>query len=156
MRQEQERRLNEEDEDEHDHEQGVYDYSYTTQPPTTIRSFLDQTSLTRTAFLKEISKTLPNQSNGKSLTAGPPKFTMLKSGVREGNQNLVYYTAYICFEKLRIHDGSPERNSGGTWGMLGYDGFDRNRKPRYICLVGRDLCPDEFGEVYSVPACEWV
>ncbi|KAL4903645.1 hypothetical protein BDW74DRAFT_155897 [Aspergillus multicolor] len=115
-----------------------------------ISAFLDQTGMETPDFLKEISKTLPNQYIGKTLTRGTLSNFMGKSGVLAGNQSLVFYAAYV-FEKTRVRDGKPKtklrEEMENVWGSAGFDRQMRGSEQYYV-KKGKELYRDEFGKVY--------
>ncbi|KAI9370817.1 hypothetical protein BJX61DRAFT_67558 [Aspergillus egyptiacus] len=116
-----------------------------------IRAFLRKSGMTRTAFCREISKTLPDR-DGKSLQTSPLNSFLAKSGPAAGNQSLIFYAAYVFFEKLRIRDGKPKTefrlDMEDVWPL----GFDRNVSSNqvYFTRVGKELYTDEYGRVRSM------
>ncbi|RDW90804.1 uncharacterized protein DSM5745_02579 [Aspergillus mulundensis] len=118
-----------------------------------IQTFLDHTSCKKAAFLREISKCLPNQNNGKPMTTGPLTSFMAKSGSTDGNQSSVFYAAYVFFEKLRVRDGKRKtafrKDMEDVWG---YEGFDRktSKSQVFIVRVGKELYRDEYGKIFSM------
>ncbi|KAL2809096.1 hypothetical protein BJX63DRAFT_406864 [Aspergillus granulosus] len=119
-----------------------------------IRACLRESGMTKTAFCKEISKTPMPGRSGDSKTAPLQTSTltsfMSKKGVKDGNQSLIFYAAYVFFEKLRIRDGKPKtefrEEMEEVWGP---DGFDRVTGPNqtYIIRAGTTLYIDEYGRV---------
>ncbi|KAL4861413.1 hypothetical protein BDV12DRAFT_191096 [Aspergillus spectabilis] len=114
-----------------------------------IRAFLRDSGMTKSAFCREISKTLPNRNT--PLQTGPLTTFLSKSGPKDGNQSLTFYAAYVFFEKLRIRDGKPETEFRLEMEEIWPDGFDRvtPAHQKYITSVGKTLYTDEYGRVRS-------
>ncbi|KAL4785514.1 hypothetical protein BJX76DRAFT_324447 [Aspergillus varians] len=121
-----------------------------------IRALLrSDPSMTRAAFCREISKTFPERAGDKSkaLQGSTLASFLSKSGRREGRTSLIFYAAYVFFEKLRIRDGKPKtelrEEMEDVWGLEG--GFDirSSTSQGYICSVKGYIYCDEYGRVRS-------
>ncbi|KAL2839412.1 hypothetical protein BJY01DRAFT_28361 [Aspergillus pseudoustus] len=126
-----------------------------------IRACLRDSGITKTAFCREISKTrIRDQYGHVELRMASPLQTatltsfLSKKGPKEGNQSMIFYAAYVFFEKLRIRDGKPKTDfreeMEDVWGSAG---FDRATGPNavYITTAGRTVYTDEYGRVRSGP-----
>ncbi|CEL05775.1 hypothetical protein ASPCAL06890 [Aspergillus calidoustus] len=126
-----------------------------------IRACLQDSGMTKTAFCREISKTpIRDQYGHVGLRTTSPLQTatltsfLSKKGPKEGNQSMIFYAAYVFFEKLWVRDGKPKtefrEEMEDVWGS---DGFDRATGPNavYITAAGRTLYTDEYGRVRSGP-----
>ncbi|KAL4917203.1 hypothetical protein BDW62DRAFT_184376 [Aspergillus aurantiobrunneus] len=111
--------------------------------------------MTRAAFFREISKTLRERAGDKSRTLQGVSLAsfLAKSGPREGRTNLVFYAAYVFFEKLRIRNGVPKSQFLEEMEIVWPDGFDTksSTSTKYICSRGYYIGCDEYGCLRTVP-----
>ncbi|KAL4968687.1 uncharacterized protein BDV14DRAFT_196987 [Aspergillus stella-maris] len=122
-----------------------------------IHAVLKGPLMTRTAFLREILKTFPDCRDEPSRALQGTTLTsfLSKKGTRDGATSLIFYAAYVFFEKLRVRDGKPKtafrEEMEDVWEVD--EGFDRTTRPNqtFICHVSRVIYDDEYGHIRSGP-----
>lgn len=117
-----------------------------------INAVLRDPDMTRAAFCREISKTLPGRKgdNSDSLQGSTLASFLSKRGPREGRKSLIFYAAYVFFEKLRIRDGKPKSSlrldMEDAW--VGRGGFDiTSNETGYLVTKGSYVYTNELGHV---------
>ena len=69
------------------------------------RAFLNKDGVTQAAFVREISKTFPDE---RKVSPANLRYFMGQKGPLGGNVNVAFYAAYVFFEKLRIKNNKPK------------------------------------------------
>ncbi|KAM5355527.1 hypothetical protein ACJ41O_002173 [Fusarium nematophilum] len=115
------------------------------------RAVLAKEGMTQAAFIREISKGLPE---GTSVSPANLRYFMGRKGPRDGNTNVTFYAAYIFFEKKRIKDGKPKtafrEEMEDTWGPEGFD-REHGANTGLLCLAGEQPVVNKFGRFDFVP-----
>lgn len=115
-----------------------------------IRAFLAKDGVTQAAFVREISKTFPDD---RKVSAANLRYFMGQKGPISGNTNSTFYAAYVFFEKMRIKSGKPKSKFREEMeGVHGYSGVDteHNGSTGYICLAGTRPVIDKYGRLHIV------
>lgn len=112
-----------------------------------IRAFLKHDGLTQAAFVREISKSFPDER--KVSPRNLQSFLGLK-GPLSGNTNKTFYAAYVFFEKLRIKQGKPKSNfrekMEEVHGWRGVNVEYSSSRPIF-CRADARPCQDEYGRI---------
>lgn len=145
-------------EGEEDCEVPVYDSCDETRRK--INLFLSQSSMSKSQFAREISKSFGTNTE-KKVSPGSLTAFLAKSGPTAGNTSAVFYASYVFFEKMRIRDGEPKSEhrevmeevwDGTDFNGPSYPGMDLKKlfeRVEYIVPAHSEveIYQDEYGKV---------
>lgn len=117
-----------------------------------IRAMLSRDGMTQAAFIREISKTFPDD---RRVSAANLRYFMGQKGTTGGNTNATFYAGYVFFEKQRIKSGKPKtkfreemEKAHGTMGMDTEHGANTG----LFCFGNERPYVDKYGRVQVTPA----
>jgi hypothetical protein len=118
-----------------------------------INAYLRKDGVTQAEFLRALDEQFkgPLENRPKKLQHFHLSYFRGNNGPLGGNSSLLYYAAFVFFEKLRIADGKGKSfhrlGMEDRWGVLG---VDRERRSGYI-LYPSHLHPvlDEYGILFK-------
>ena len=113
-----------------------------------IQSHLDQTSVKKTAFLREIAKTYRDP---RSIQTVQLSNFLRQQGATRGNTSAVYYASYVYFEKLRIKKREPKTGKREIMESLHPFGIDTKKVTTnisYVVVGDVNVYEDEYGTVF--------
>ncbi|KAF7894523.1 uncharacterized protein EAF01_009974 [Botrytis porri] len=122
-----------------------------------IQVYLDETSVSQTAFCRAISKSLDDQK----VTPSQLKFFMSRSGAKAGKTSLAFYAGYCFMEKVRLVEKKEKSafrlemeniwdgTQPFTYGRMGFDIWTPEDQTFFVSATSI-LEIDEYGVMYSV------
>ncbi|KAI9157957.1 hypothetical protein HJFPF1_05942 [Paramyrothecium foliicola] len=113
-----------------------------------IRALLARDGITQAAFIREISKTYPDDKN---VSAANLRYFMGRKGPLGGNTNATYYAAYVFFEKQRIKAGKPKSKFREEMEQVhGRDGVDveHSSEGHVWVMAGESVHTDKYGKTH--------
>lgn len=117
-----------------------------------IRALLKKDGVAQAGFCRELTSMVADE--GRKVNASSLANFMGQKGPTGGAGNVVFYAAYVCFEKMRIRDGKPKsqmRNEvESVWGRDGMDLPQEGRGARRTFWCRGDSRPyeDKYGKVH--------
>ncbi|KAJ9129569.1 hypothetical protein NKR19_g10304 [Coniochaeta hoffmannii] len=117
-----------------------------------IRAFLKKDGLSQAAFCRELTKIVA--ASGRRINASSLANFMGQKGPSGGSGSIVFYAAYIYFEKMRVRDGKPKSQTRqemeSVWGEDGMDLPEEGRggQRRYWCLGNERPYEDKYGKIH--------
>ncbi|KJX96587.1 hypothetical protein TI39_contig613g00006 [Zymoseptoria brevis] len=97
----------------------------------------------------QFCRDLMEQSNGRKITLGQVQNFRSLSGPTIGNTNIVFYTAYVFFEKLWIKEDMKKSKHRLEMEKIYPDGFeiDRKRDGRILAPSDAIVTQDKYGQM---------
>ncbi|KAK1752861.1 hypothetical protein QBC47DRAFT_404218 [Echria macrotheca] len=113
-----------------------------------IRAFMTKHSITQAAFMRAITAAAFPDGSRKIQHTQLATFLRGK-GPLKGNTSVVFYAAYVFFEKLRIKDKKPKAAERKTMESLHPNGVDRERNADgpFFTFPGEVITMDRYGVV---------
>lgn len=110
-----------------------------------IRNYLKKPEMTKTAFLRLVSESVPRSLN---FQVGQLNRFLAMKGPRRGNTCGIYYAAYVLFELERIQNGKPKTRDRITMEELYPYGMDTESiRNRAYAPADAQVVIDRFGVV---------
>ncbi|RAL08550.1 uncharacterized protein BO97DRAFT_408239 [Aspergillus homomorphus CBS 101889] len=113
-----------------------------------IRAHVKKQGVTKSGFLKDAAKAAMPGSE-KKINPGSLDTFLKYDGALTGNSGIVFYAAYVFFEKLRIKEGKPKDDFRLTMEKIWPAGVDRERSSNgpFFCHVSERPYINEFGQL---------
>lgn len=117
-----------------------------------IRAFLKKEGVTQAGLCRELTKVVAHR--GRKVNASSMANFMCQNGPSGGAGSIVFYAAYVYFEKMRIRDGKPKsqmRNEmENVWGAGGMDlPREGTGGQRYLtCFANERPYEDKYGKIH--------
>jgi hypothetical protein len=111
-----------------------------------INAHMKEPGLTKASFLRDIAKTYPEE---KTIQTKSLNDFLNKKGALEGNTSMIYYAAYVFFEKMRIQQGKPKSKHRQEMEKRHPEGVFTDRPLNRIwCQQGERPTIDQYGDVH--------
>ncbi|KAH8910350.1 hypothetical protein BR93DRAFT_474822 [Coniochaeta sp. PMI_546] len=119
-----------------------------------IRAFLKKNGMSQAAFCRELTKMVAVE--GRKVNASSLANFLAQKGPSGGSVSIVFYAAYVYFEKIRVRDGKPKsqmrQEMESVWGWEGMNIPEEGRGGQRSFLCRSDEYPyeDKYGKVHFV------
>ncbi|KAG9235694.1 hypothetical protein BJ875DRAFT_373718 [Amylocarpus encephaloides] len=112
-----------------------------------INAYIKEPNVTRAQFLRDIAKTYPEK---KRLQSKVLNDFLGKKGASAGNTSAIFYSSYVFFEKMRIHQGKPKSAHHVEMEKRHPQGFETKRRMDgpIFCMVGDRPYEDKYGNIH--------
>ena len=118
-----------------------------------IRAFLKKDGMTQAGFCAELTKMVAKQ--GRRVNASSLTNFLGQKGPSSGSGNIVFYTSYVFFEKLRVKADKPKSQfrleMERIWGRDGMDIPEDGRgggQRYYTCFANERPYEDKYGKIH--------
>jgi hypothetical protein len=108
--------------------------------------------LSQAGFCRELTKMVA--AEGRKVNASSLANFMGQKGPSGGSGSIVFYAAYVYFEKMRLRDGKPKsqmrQEMESVWGKHGMDLPEEGRGGQrgYFCFGNERPYEDKYGKVH--------
>ncbi|PYH48902.1 uncharacterized protein BP01DRAFT_353208 [Aspergillus saccharolyticus JOP 1030-1] len=113
-----------------------------------IREHVQKPGVTKAGFLRDAARAA-FPMGGKTINSGLLHLFLKQEGALVGNTGMLFYAAYVFFEKLRIKNGEPKDDFRLAMEEIWPFGIERERPANGPWIVAADSQPyiNEFGQV---------
>ncbi|PYI14459.1 hypothetical protein BO99DRAFT_406659 [Aspergillus violaceofuscus CBS 115571] len=119
-----------------------------------IRKHVERPGVTKAGFLRDAAKAA-FPGGDKTINSGLLHVFLKQEGALVGNTGIVFYAAYVFFDKLRIKNGEPKDDFRLTMEDIWPYGIEREKPVNgpWIVRAGSQPYINEFGQVRIMRNC---
>ncbi|RAH71725.1 uncharacterized protein BO66DRAFT_319114 [Aspergillus aculeatinus CBS 121060] len=141
-------------EDEEDEELEVPVFETCDRVRDMIRKHVAKPRVTKAGFLRDAAKAA-FPGGEKTINPGLLQVSLKQEGALVGNTGIVFYAAYVFFEKLRIKNGEPKDDFRLTMEEIWPFGIEREKPVNgpWIVATGSQPYINEFGQLRVLRNC---